>query len=199
VALDVVAKTRARLAVAERRAAYCINHEHAHRTPASYGHVPDLAHVVVFQEAAIKFFLEEEDIRQLEADEVRRHEWIERSVHAAAVCMPSACSDDYSDEFPAPSAETIGAAKDLLRKLLEASSEHGANPIALPEFEPTANGGVDLHWKTDGVELLVAVPNNASKPITFYGDAPGTDVTIKGTLSNGGRIRFLAQWLLEIA
>lgn len=136
--------------------------------------------------------------KRVEEFEKQRRLEIEARVSQAASSLPTL--DENDDEFVAPSTDAITFAKELLSRMLDvASTAFVGSHFDSPELEPTAAGGVDLHWRTDRVELLIAVPADRSKAITFYGDVPGTDTVIKGTLSPNERVRFLADWLIERA
>jgi len=64
-----------------------------------------------------------------------------------------------------------------------------------PKIQPGPEASIDLHWKMERFELLVNIPNDPSKPATFYGDDYG-DLCIRGNLNPSAPIPGLVVWLL---
>lgn len=54
--------------------------------------------------------------------------------------------------------------------------------VPAPIVFPGPDGSIDVHWRTEELELLVNVPADPSKPASFYGD-DYADICIKGTVS----------------
>lgn len=69
--------------------------------------------------------------------------------------------------------------------------------IKAPQIGPVPDGSIDLHWKTEEMELLINVPTNLNSPATFYGDDFGL-IRIEGTVSLLGYNRGLLAWLMRL-
>ena len=69
-----------------------------------------------------------------------------------------------------PGRETVDRALRYIpiikQRLLE---EKGVELEEIPYIDPVADGGIDLHWKTQKYELLLNVPVE-DKPAGYYGD-----------------------------
>jgi len=65
-----------------------------------------------------------------------------------------------------------------------------------PKVQPGPDASIDLHWKIERFELLVNIPNDSSKPATFYGDDYGA-LCIRGNLNPAEPIPALVVWLLS--
>lgn len=66
--------------------------------------------------------------------------------------------------------------------------------VPAPSISPGPDGGVDFHWRGGPREMLLNVPGDAAKAITFYGQ-DGAGNSIKGTTTstdNGGLLIWLA-------
>jgi hypothetical protein len=68
--------------------------------------------------------------------------------------------------------------------------------LPAPKILPGPEGSIDLHWKRAQFELLMNIPNDSSKPATFYGDDYGKSC-IKGNLNPAASNPALIFWLLS--
>lgn len=65
--------------------------------------------------------------------------------------------------------------------------------LPTPRVDAGPDGSIDLHWETNGREMLVNVPPEADETITFYGDDILTKV--KGELTLDLDTTWLLLWL----
>ncbi len=68
--------------------------------------------------------------------------------------------------------------------------------LPAPRILPGPEGSIDVHWKLPRFEVLVNIPNDSSKPATFYGDDYG-DLCVRGNLNPSEPIPGLVVWLLS--
>jgi len=66
--------------------------------------------------------------------------------------------------------------------------------VDAPRILPSAEGSIDLHWKTDSYELLVNIPQNGA-PASYYGDNTIGNMPIKATCDASKPDRKLISWL----
>jgi len=106
-------------------------------------------------------------------------------------------SHDWDEEgSPAYSAETWDRAVKFLRNQASWLRQHLCITLEAPRILPGPHGSIDLHWDTDGYELLVNIPANPETPVSFYGDDRGK-ISIKGTLDPSTYNRGLLMWLAK--
>lgn len=74
---------------------------------------------------------------------------------------------------------TTDRALNLLLRLNQRGLALRGKSLPTPEILPGPDGGVDIHWTEQKFELLMHVPENATNPVTFYGDNY-RDIKLKG-------------------
>lgn len=106
---------------------------------------------------------------------------------------------DDDDDYATPSGATRSAAKQLIEELGRLALVDFGRQLPMPQLEPCADGGVDVHWiSAKGRELLLGVRPNGDTVFSFYGDS--TDgTTIKGSSRADVDNRYLVAWLLQTA
>jgi hypothetical protein len=72
--------------------------------------------------------------------------------------------------------------------------EFGGKHVSAPHIDPGPHGSIDLHWKLEGCELLINVPNDPNLPPSYYGDDYGKSV-MKGFVDSEKPMRVIAVWL----
>ncbi len=107
--------------------------------------------------------------------------------------------DDWDGEGAAGyKPETWRAAIEFLRRYATAAwLRSGGTSIPAPDIGPGPDGSIDIHWESEGSELLINVPADLSQVATFYGDDYG-DTSIKGTFYLSSENRGLIQWLITM-
>jgi hypothetical protein len=104
--------------------------------------------------------------------------------------------DDWDEEgSPRFEEATWRKAIDLLKRHAALLSERGI-VLPTPRILPGPNGSIDLHWETDGRELLINVPPDGALA-GFYGEAAGKN-SIKGKLDLESSDLGLFTWLTTI-
>jgi len=108
-----------------------------------------------------------------------------------------ALPEDWDDEgAPAIPIRLIAQAGVFLLFQARAFRRLYAAPMPVPRISPTAEGGVDLLWRTAEFDLLVNFDPN--EPVaTFYGDDRGKGTKIQGTMVKGVATRGLLEWLAQ--
>jgi len=66
--------------------------------------------------------------------------------------------------------------------------------VGAPRILPSADGSIDLHWKSDAYELLVNIPQDGT-PASYYGDNTQGNMPIKATCNTSEPDRKLISWL----
>lgn len=67
--------------------------------------------------------------------------------------------------------------------------------LEAPRILPSANGSIDLHWKTDRYELLINVPSSPGDEIRYYGDNLAGNMPIESACSPSEPDRKLVAWV----
>ena len=93
------------------------------------------------------------------------------------------------------SESTWQRAIDVLYRFHDWKWSHLGKTAEVPVIGPGPNGSIDLHWKSQWIELLVNVPKDTDAPAEFYGDDYGK-FSIKGTFDTGETVEPLARWLV---
>jgi hypothetical protein len=88
------------------------------------------------------------------------------------------------------------ATVDRAKEFLSAYAGAGVKNALLPRVSPGPNGSIDMHWNNKKKELLINIPADSGKPITFYGDDFG-DQKITGSVHVGMIERLIAYWLVS--
>jgi len=89
---------------------------------------------------------------------------------------------DADEDSSVYSRETLNIAIAFLRAQSTQFRKMYGFCAPVPQIGPGPDGSVDLHWKQEGWELLVNIPQGSNQQAAFYGDDYGTQ-TIKGTLA----------------
>ena len=92
------------------------------------------------------------------------------------------------------SESTWQRAVDILYRFHEWTSRVGKT-APVPVIGPGPNGSIDLHWKSQQIELLVNVSKDTDAPAEFYGDDYGK-FSIKGTFDTEEIVKPLVRWLV---
>ena len=105
--------------------------------------------------------------------------------------------NDVWDEQGSPAYEegTWQRACDFLVRQANFARETLGRDLPAPRILPGPHGSIDVHWKMPRFELLVNIPQDPSKPATFYGDDFGNS-SIRGNLNPAEAIAGLVVWLL---
>lgn len=85
-------------------------------------------------------------------------------------------------------------AVDILYRFHEWTSRVGKT-ARVPVIGPGPNGSIDLHWKSEQIELLLNVPKDTDALGEFYGDDYGK-FSIKGTFDTEEIVEPLLRWLV---
>ncbi len=105
--------------------------------------------------------------------------------------------DDWDDQgSPGYAEATWQRAIDFLMKNTLALWEDFGVHVDPPNIDPGPNGSIDLHWQTDGYELLINVPADTNTPVAHYGDNRAGRIT-KGPLDLSAPNHLLLLWLTE--
>ena len=104
--------------------------------------------------------------------------------------------DDWDGEgSPGYQKKTWAKAVDFTRRHLRwIRSNYGEDHAPIPVIGPGPQGAIDIHWRTDRLELLVTIPASDDAPATFYGDDYGPS-TIKGSIDYKILNESIAIWL----
>jgi hypothetical protein len=133
------------------------------------------------------------------ADVVIKHisEAIERSQRILTF------EDDWDDEGSPPyKATTWDRATTFLRRSALQLWKDYHVALDAPKILPGPGGSIDLHWKIDGRELLINIPEPLDEPANFYGDEsaardnPPTQI-VKGVLDTSKDNLWLLMWLMQ--
>ena len=69
--------------------------------------------------------------------------------------------------------------------------------LITPEILPGPEGSMDIHWKTDEIELLVNIPSSSVYMANYYGGYEKRSQEVKGYLDYTGDSRRLFLWLIQ--
>jgi len=103
-----------------------------------------------------------------------------------------------ASEYPIPSNETSLIARALATRIAWAQYKHDAALATVPRVGMGGGGGVALHWRNENAELLISVPSDRQKRITFYGETRD-GASIEGSLKTHSTdpVDSIAQWLID--
>lgn len=103
---------------------------------------------------------------------------------------------DWDDEgAPGYALETWRRATGFLLALAGAMLDGFDEPLDAPRILPSAEGSIDLHWKTDSYELLINIPADPNRPAAYYGDNTQANMPIESRCSVIRPDRKLVAWL----
>lgn len=103
---------------------------------------------------------------------------------------------DADDEGPTFSPDAWTRAVRFLRAAAEVCFDAFGRMPPLPLISSGPDESVDIHWKLEGIELLINVPASLTKLAGFYGDNR-LGCTIKGKLNPSAPNRWILDWLIE--
>jgi hypothetical protein len=105
--------------------------------------------------------------------------------------------EDWDEQGSLGYSELIwGRATDFLVLIAEVAVDLYGRELPMPEILPGPDQSIDLHWKSEGFELLVNIPDDHEKAASFYGDNYG-ELSIKGTFKPEKPNRGLVAWLVN--
>jgi hypothetical protein len=96
------------------------------------------------------------------------------------------------------SESTLRSAHEFVLRLASSWRKHSSTAMPLPKILPGPDASIDLHWKSERYELLANIPNDPSKPATFYGDDFG-NACIRGSFDPSRLRQALIFWLAAFA
>jgi hypothetical protein len=89
---------------------------------------------------------------------------------------------------------TLDRAAKLLRTLADLFWDFDVASMPVPSITPADQGSIDLFWEYQGTTLLVNIPAEAAKAVTFFGKRGGS--TLSGVLEpHDTKPKHLTGWL----
>jgi hypothetical protein len=101
-----------------------------------------------------------------------------------------------ADEFPIPTDETKLISWGLAIRIVSAAYKRDPGRTSVPRFGAGGGGGIALHWRNNDAELLVSIPADRRKRVTFYGET-WAGSSFEGAFDASDSVDPLAQWLID--